>query len=120
MRTFAETNAVVSGLPMMIIGLLGVSSIAVLNHSSSESPWTYGMVSPSSPSPCVVTGRSSSLSSGIASSSSLYQIYCLMFSSVFSPVSLSNNSGVSSFSRSAESTICWWFIAFIATCCASK
>ena len=62
---------------------------------------------------CTVTGRSSSLSSGIVSSSSLYRIYCSIFFSLFSPVSLSTYSGTSSFPSSAESTICWWFSVFV-------
>ena len=79
MCTFTETNAVVSGLPMTIIRLSEVSSMAVLNCSSSESPWMYGMVSPSSLSPYAVTGRSLSLSSGIISSSSLYARFSCLF-----------------------------------------
>ena len=120
MHTFTETNVVVSGLPMTIIRSLKMPSMAILNCSSSESPWMYGMVSTSSPSPCAVTRRSLLLSSGIVSSSSLYQIYCSIFFSLCLLVSLSTNSGISSFPSSAELTIWWWFIVFIATCCPSK
>ena len=67
-------RVVVSGLPMTIIRSSKVSSLALLNCSSSESCGAYGMVSTSSSAPCAVTGRSSTLSSGIVSSSSLYHI----------------------------------------------